>query len=492
VSVATIPPPPIDGFQIGPLDVRLYGILIAIGAFLALRMTVRRFAASGGDPAIAEKAALLALIGGFTGARIGYVIPRLERFLENPVDILLVRQGGLVFFGGLAGGALAVYVYVRAKGASMPAMADAVAPALPLAQAVGRWGNYFNQELFGRPTALPWALEVEPDQAAQAGYLVERTFHPTFLYESLWNFALVAVLLRIDRRGSLSRRGSLFFVYLIGYGIGRGWIEWLRIDTVERYFGLSRNNWIAIGIVVFGLIGLMWWERRATAPLVADIEVADDAETTDDAEATDELGTVTADDAEEDAEVTDEPGPVTAEDAEVTDEPGPVTAEDPEATDELDAAPRDPGVADDLDATAADDGRAPATVAGAGAAHDPASSVVQAEGDLGTAGDSRSSSGLADGGDPGTGKRTTHEDPATDDDPILDPVMGDDPADGDALDDPADGDALDDPASDEPRSIDPAGHDDPASHDEASRGATPAAHAEGEDDRGGTPTSGSA
>ncbi|MEX0868386.1 MAG: prolipoprotein diacylglyceryl transferase [Nitriliruptoraceae bacterium] len=270
--LAAIPPPPFQGLELGPLDVRLYGIVIAVGAYFALRMAVSRYEASGGDADTAEKAVLLALLFGFLGGRIGYVIPRFlwgpSPFIERPQDILAIWQGGLAFFGGLVGGALAVIVYVHRQRADLPAMTDAIAPALPLAQAVGRWGNYFNQELFGRPTDLPWALRVDPVPAsAAARFPGATTFHPTFLYESLWNFALVWVILRIDRAGLLRRRGSLIFVYLIGYGLGRGWIEALRVDTVQRYFGLSRNNWIAIAVVLIGVIGLRWWESRGHADI---------------------------------------------------------------------------------------------------------------------------------------------------------------------------------------------------------------------------------
>ncbi len=258
--LASIPPPPFSGLELGPLDVRMYGLLIAIGAFLALQLVVKRYERFGGDPDVAEKATLLALLFGLIGARIGYVIPRYDRFLDDPLSALAIWEGGLTFFGGLFGGAAAVIIYTHRKGASVPAMADAAAPALPLAQAIGRWGNYFNQELYGRPTDLPWALEVEPP-FRRPGYQEFATFHPTFLYESLWNLGLVGVLLWLDRRGTL-RRGSLIFVYLIGYGVGRAWTEALRIDTFERYLGLSRNNWIAIVIVLVGIAGLVWWERR--------------------------------------------------------------------------------------------------------------------------------------------------------------------------------------------------------------------------------------
>jgi prolipoprotein diacylglyceryl transferase len=288
VSVlAAIPPPPFDPvMEIGPLTVAWYGVVIAVGAFLGLRLTVSRYEQTGGDPDLAEKAALMALLFGFLGARIGYVVPRFlgdGGFVERPQDILAIWQGGLAFFGGLVGGTLAVIIYLRAKGVTVggyAAFADAVAPGLPLAQAFGRWGNYFNQELFGRPTDLPWALRVDPEPAARAGFPDATTFHPTFLYESLWNLALVGVILTVDRLGWLKRRGSLFFVYLIGYGIGRGWIEALRVDVPERYFGLSRNNWIAIAVALIGIAGLRYWEARGTAPL-RDAPDADDPDAPD-------------------------------------------------------------------------------------------------------------------------------------------------------------------------------------------------------------------
>jgi prolipoprotein diacylglyceryl transferase len=258
--LATIPPPPAPGIQLGPLDLRMYGVLIAIGAYVGLRLAVSRFEKLGGDPELAERALLVGLVFGLLGARIGYVIPRFGDFLTRPQDILAIWQGGLTIFGGLFFGTLGAVVYMRRKRMDVPAMLTAVAPALPLAQAIGRWGNYFNQELYGRPTDLPWALEVE-ERFRRPGYEAFGTFHPTFLYESLWNLTLVGVLLWIDRRATL-KKGSLIFVYLIGYGVGRGWIEALRIDTVERYLGLSRNNWIALLIIVVGVVGLWWWERR--------------------------------------------------------------------------------------------------------------------------------------------------------------------------------------------------------------------------------------
>ncbi len=203
--LAAIPAPPIGGIELGPLDLRFYGVLIAFGAYLALQWTVRRYEAMGGDAAVAERAALAAILFGFLGARIGYVIPRIDRFVDRPLEILAIWQGGLALFGGLTAGTLAVILVTRLSGGDVARMADAVAPGLPLAQAIGRWGNYFNQELYGRPTDLPWALEVDPAFRRPAEVVDSATFHPTFLYESLWNAILVVVLVRLDRRRVLPR-----------------------------------------------------------------------------------------------------------------------------------------------------------------------------------------------------------------------------------------------------------------------------------------------
>ena len=274
--LAAIPAPPIGGIELGPLDLRFYGVLIAFGAYLALQWTVRRYEAMGGDAAVAERAALAAILFGFLGARIGYVIPRIDRFVDRPLEILAIWQGGLALFGGLTAGTLAVILVTRLSGGNVARMADAVAPGLPLAQAIGRWGNYFNQELYGRPTDLPWALEVEPAFRRPAEVVDSATFHPTFLYESLWNAILVLILVRLDRRRVLPR-GALILVYAVGYGIGRFLVELLRIDTVERYVGLSRNNWLALLLVITAVAGLL--RMRGAAP-EAD-EEADAAEHAD-------------------------------------------------------------------------------------------------------------------------------------------------------------------------------------------------------------------
>jgi prolipoprotein diacylglyceryl transferase len=257
----------VGGLEIGPLDIRFYGVLIAFGAYLGLQWTVRRYEAMGGVAALAERAALAAILFGFLGARIGYVIPRIDRFVDRPLEIFAIWQGGLALFGGLIAGTIAVIVVTRRGDGDVRAMADAVAPGLPLAQAIGRWGNYFNQELYGRPTDLPWALEVDPAFRRPAEFADVSTFHPTFLYESLWNAALVLLLVRLDRRRTLPR-GALILIYAVGYGLGRFLTELLRIDTVERYGGLSRNNWLALLLVIVGVAGLLRLRSQGPGPSV--------------------------------------------------------------------------------------------------------------------------------------------------------------------------------------------------------------------------------
>jgi prolipoprotein diacylglyceryl transferase len=178
----------------------------------------------------------------------------------------------------LAGAVVGLWRAKR-RGLDAPMVANCAAPALPLAQAIGRWGNYFNQELFGKPTDLPWALRVSGAKASQAGYPPGTTFHPTFLYESLWNLALCGALLAIDKRFKI-RPGSLMAMYVIGYGIGRFWVEGLRIDPAHSYGGLRLNQWVALGVVVAALGYLLFVSgrpvRERAAVVTASAIVADD------------------------------------------------------------------------------------------------------------------------------------------------------------------------------------------------------------------------
>jgi prolipoprotein diacylglyceryl transferase len=257
--LAVIPPPPLDAIHLGPLRLTLYGMFIATGVLVAMTMTRRRYADKGGDPEFADRVAFRTVVIGFVGARLAYVLPRLDRFIEDPLSVFAVWEGGLALFGGLAG-VVTVILLLRRWGGDLPAFADAAAPAVPVAQAIGRWGNYFNQELYGTPTELPWALYVEPERRV-IPYQAFDTFHPTFLYESLYNLGLAAFLLWLDRRGRLPK-GSLWLVYMMGYAIARFGLELIRTDTTYRFLSLSRNAWVSLAVFTAGSLGLWWWTRR--------------------------------------------------------------------------------------------------------------------------------------------------------------------------------------------------------------------------------------
>jgi phosphatidylglycerol---prolipoprotein diacylglyceryl transferase len=262
--LAYISSPSINSFHIGPLRVTFYGIMIAIGVALAWRLTQIRFAETGGDEAVVDGILLRVVIYGFLGARLAYVSTHLSRFNPEWWKVIAIWEGGLALFGGLTVGAITLYVCCRKWGVSVPDLLDALAPAVPLAQAVGRWGNYFNQELFGTPTNLPWGLRIDP-QYRPLAYPDASTFHPTFLYESLWNLALAGFIIWIGRRRP-SLRGRLIAVYFIGYGLIRFLMELIRTDTTFRFLGLSRNGWVSIGAVLLGFLFLLWRKPGLTVP----------------------------------------------------------------------------------------------------------------------------------------------------------------------------------------------------------------------------------
>ncbi len=264
---ASIPSPPISDFHIGPIRLTFYGILIALGVLVAWTITRSRFVARGGDPVVAERIVIRMLVFGFLGARIAYVSTHLSRFEGEWWKVIAIWEGGLALFGGLTAGAIAMWVYARRWKADLADFLDAAAPAVPLAQAVGRWGNYFNQELFGTPSDLPWAIEIDPGNRP-AAYPDAETFHPTFLYESLWNIALAGLIIWIGNRFP-SMRGRLIGVYFVGYGVIRFLLELIRTDTTFRFLGLSRNGWVSVGVVLLGAVVLYW---RKLPWLAGDVE----------------------------------------------------------------------------------------------------------------------------------------------------------------------------------------------------------------------------
>jgi prolipoprotein diacylglyceryl transferase len=205
--------------------------------------------------------ALWAVGAGIIGARLYHVVTDWSSFDGDLGRIVQIWKGGLGIPGGLMFG-VPVGLYVGKRRGIAPAMlATCAAPAIPLAQAIGRWGNWFNQELFGGPTTLPWGLEVSDEKAVAAGYPPGTTFHPTFLYESLWNFALCGALLWIDRKWR-PRPGMLMGFYFIGYGAGRFWVEGMRIDRANEFGGLRVNQWIALLMMLGGLAYVLWARGR--------------------------------------------------------------------------------------------------------------------------------------------------------------------------------------------------------------------------------------
>ncbi len=258
VLLASIPSPPFNDFDIGPLRVTFYGILVMSGVVVAWLITKNRYVARGGDAELAERIVIRVVLWGFIGARIAYVSTHLSRFEGEWWKVIAVWEGGLAIYGGLTAGAIAMIYYARKWGASLPDFLDSVAPAVPAAQAIGRWGNYFNQELFGTPTDLPWGLEIDPSNRPSQ-YADHETFHPTFLYESLLNVGLVFLIIWLGKRYP-SLRGRLVGVYFMGYGVIRFSMELIRTDTTFRFLGLSRNGWVSIGIFLLGAI-VVWWRR---------------------------------------------------------------------------------------------------------------------------------------------------------------------------------------------------------------------------------------
>ena len=252
---ASIPSPSWSSLSIGPIELRVYGFLIAVGVVLAIRRLgsgLERFRTGG-----SEAAASIGMWGvgaGLIGARLYHVVTEWDRFSGNLSEIPKVWHGGLGVPGGVLLGTIVGVLRARSFGISTAETLHAAAPAIPLAQAVGRWGNWFNQELFGRPTTLPWALRIDDDHLP-AAYESGTTFHPTFLYESMWTLGLSLWLVRLS--GSPRFAGSrLFALYVSGYGLGRLWIEGLRIDDASVIGGLRWNQWVAIAAIVGGLIYL--------------------------------------------------------------------------------------------------------------------------------------------------------------------------------------------------------------------------------------------
>lgn len=297
---AAIPAPIWDGFDLGPLTIHAYALCIVAGMIAGLWLASRRWKARGGPEGNIIDVSIWAIIFGLVGARLYHVVSSPDAYFGPNFDgtgdltkIWRVWEGGLGIWGAVALGAVGAWIACRRYGFKISAYADVVAPGVLLAQAIGRLGNYFNQELFGGPTTAPWGLQVSADHPNfPAGALEGTLFHPTFAYEMLWNLVGVALLLLIDRRLRL-RRGMMLWSYVAWYTAGRTWIEMLRIDDAEMItlFGTTQrlNVWtsllmllVAIGFLIYlGLTRPKTAEAKAEAESVwrAGREPVEDSET---------------------------------------------------------------------------------------------------------------------------------------------------------------------------------------------------------------------
>ncbi|MDZ7675329.1 MAG: prolipoprotein diacylglyceryl transferase [Acidimicrobiales bacterium] len=273
--LAALPSPSTNAIDIGPLSIRAYGLAIAIGVALAIHIAQRRWEARGGDAADIASLAIWAVPAGLVGARLYHVVTDWHRFEGRWWHAFAVWEGGLGIPGGLLVGVATGVVVARRRGLPVAGLLDVVAPAIPVAQAVGRLGNWFNQELFGRPSDLPWALRIDP-QHRPDGLADVVTYHPTFLYEGLWNLALAGLLVYVGRRWR-PRPGQLFVGYVAGYAAGRLWVEALRIDPATEIAGVRVNIWVSSAVLVVALVVLVLRSRAgpvgvAPGPVGAEAE----------------------------------------------------------------------------------------------------------------------------------------------------------------------------------------------------------------------------
>ncbi|MEU6228660.1 prolipoprotein diacylglyceryl transferase [Streptomyces sp. NPDC047042] len=252
MEIAYIPSPSRGVLHLGPIPLRGYAFCIIIGVFVAVWLGNKRWLARGGRPGTVADIAVWAVPFGLVGGRLYHVITDYELYFSEGrdwVDAFKIWEGGLGIWGAIALGALGAWIGCRRRGIPLPAWADALAPGIALAQACGRWGNWFNQELYGRETTVPWALHITSSTDGRVpGY-----YHPTFLYESLWCVGVALLVIWADRRFTLGH-GRAFALYVASYCVGRFWIEYLRVDDAHHILGMRLNNWTAIVVFIAAVV----------------------------------------------------------------------------------------------------------------------------------------------------------------------------------------------------------------------------------------------
>ncbi|TDB88071.1 prolipoprotein diacylglyceryl transferase [Actinomadura sp. KC216] len=334
--LAYIPSPSQGVWNLGPVPVRAYAVMIILGIVVCVWLGERRWAAKGGTPGVIVDVAVWAVPFGLVGARVYHVLTDYQRYFgdnADPLRALEIWKGGLGIWGAIGFGAVGALIACRRRGISILALADAVAPGIVLAQGIGRWGNYWNQELYGRPLDTFWAIEIDKNRLP--GYEDVATYHPTFLYEFLWCVGVAILVIWADRRYNLTH-GRAFALYVAGYTLGRAWIEALRIDEAHEVLGLRFNNWVSI-ILFLGAVAYMYQARNRTGPENVGApaeETASGAAATAAAGTEPDDGSAPKDEADADADAPTEVEPKAEETAEA---PEPDSGDEPETVAEADA-----------------------------------------------------------------------------------------------------------------------------------------------------------
>jgi len=265
--LANIPSPNSGTIDAGPFTIHMYGLMLLLAIAACVALTGWRWVRWGGDWDLVFRVAVWGVAAGIVGARAYHDITSWNEVPDEWWGVFAVWQGGLGVWGGIFLGVLVGAWIVRRSGQSVRLFMDAVAPGLLLAQGIGRWGNWFNQELYGKPTDLPWALDIDPSHQGSlpAKYLDKAGYQPTFLYEFIYDLGGVAILLLVDRYFRI-RRPALFALYVSIYTVGRFFEELLRIDPAHEYFGLRLNAYVSIVLFVLSTAFFIWWQflRRPT------------------------------------------------------------------------------------------------------------------------------------------------------------------------------------------------------------------------------------
>jgi prolipoprotein diacylglyceryl transferase len=264
-----IPTPSSSTLELGFFNFHFYALGILIGIFVAIWLTKRRYKALGGNPADISDLALVAVPAGIIGGRIYHVITSPQKYFGeggSPVQALQIWRGGLGIWGAIGFGALAAFIFFKVKKTSLSfyQLADAIVPGLLIAQGIGRFGNWFNAELFGRPTSVFWALEI-PEENRPAGYESFATFHPTFLYEAIWCFLIAGIILKAKSFKRFTNAGQVFVFYVLAYSLGRFFIESIRIDDANLILGIRLNLWVA-GVLFIAASWLFLKRSSANTP----------------------------------------------------------------------------------------------------------------------------------------------------------------------------------------------------------------------------------